>query len=325
VFSVDGSQDKVDSFTYAKVVRGSVENSIHLRVGAEWNAVPGASNQAVGVVTGVGAGPGDIVSAGTVLYSVNLRPVAVARGEVPAFRDLSIGTVGADVEQLQRFLSESKLYDGSVDGRFGAATEGAVMHWQRRANLPEDGVVRVADIIFLPRLPARIVLKPEYISRGNSLIGGEAAVTTLTDSPDFVASISAAMAADLSRGTLVSIRASQTIRWKARTGEQTANDDGTLSLHLESAESGPICETSCNQVPAGKQTSFQADAITLPHTRGLVVPVTAISTTAAGQSVVVDDSGRVIPIKVIVSAKGQSIVEGVKTGTRVRIGHGGDS
>lgn len=65
--------------TYVSVETGEVGSTIHLNAVAEWSPVPVGTNQASGIVTGVVVAPGDEVSQGSTIYTVNLRPVVHAR------------------------------------------------------------------------------------------------------------------------------------------------------------------------------------------------------------------------------------------------------
>ncbi len=57
---------------------------------------------------------------------------------------LRLDDYGADVNKLQRRLSELDFYRGPIDGVFGLQTEQAVENFQRQAGLGVDGVVGVA-------------------------------------------------------------------------------------------------------------------------------------------------------------------------------------
>ncbi|MCL6508730.1 MAG: peptidoglycan-binding protein [Bryobacteraceae bacterium] len=54
---------------------------------------------------------------------------------------LRVGSAGAAVRQLQRRLKALGFNPGNIDGRFGPATEAAVLAFQRSEGLPADGVV----------------------------------------------------------------------------------------------------------------------------------------------------------------------------------------
>lgn len=60
----------------------------------------------------------------------------------PATRPpLRLGSTGADVTLLQQKLTAAGFNPGSTDGNFGAATQTAVINFQKAKNLPADGVV----------------------------------------------------------------------------------------------------------------------------------------------------------------------------------------
>jgi peptidoglycan hydrolase-like protein with peptidoglycan-binding domain len=54
---------------------------------------------------------------------------------------LKSGSAGNDVAQLQQFLKSLGLYQGSVDGKYGPLTKGAVQQFQRSQNINSDGIV----------------------------------------------------------------------------------------------------------------------------------------------------------------------------------------
>lgn len=62
---------------------------------------------------------------------------------------LSRGSMGPDVERLQRRLAELGFYSGPIDGIFGPRTEEAVKQFQRLEPLPDTGVVDHATWIAL--------------------------------------------------------------------------------------------------------------------------------------------------------------------------------
>lgn len=63
---------------------------------------------------------GDEVKAGTVILEVSGRPMIALEGAVPAYRDLTEGDTGPDVDQLQ--LALQQLYGTPKTGKFDART-----------------------------------------------------------------------------------------------------------------------------------------------------------------------------------------------------------
>jgi peptidoglycan hydrolase-like protein with peptidoglycan-binding domain len=97
---------------------------------------------------------GQVLRQGQVLYQVNQSPVVLLYGPVPAYRDLSEGTTGADVRQLNGDLvalgyAAAAELDPSSD-YFGAETAHAVEQWQAQLGVSQTGSVSLGQVVFLP-------------------------------------------------------------------------------------------------------------------------------------------------------------------------------
>lgn len=308
------------SFTYVEVVTGEVGASINLNTVAEWAPVPVGSNLAQGVVTSVSVAPGQEVSAGAVLYSVNLRPVVVAQGDVPAFRALSSGSSGADVSQLQSFLGTLGYYAGTADGRFGNATTRAVKAWQRAMGYPTDGIVSSSDIIYIPSLPTRVSLDTDVIARGASVSGGEEVVRALPAEPAFTVPVTSSQASQMPLGTRVEITSPDGDAWEGFVVSQEPSEDQTaVVVTLEGQDGGSICGEGCELIPVTEESLLRSRIITVETQVGLIVPTAALRSDADGDLSVVDDSGEAHSVEVVTSAKGLALITGVSEGTMVRI------
>lgn len=304
--------------TLVEVTTGSVGASMPLTAVARWQPVAAGTNLAAGTVTAVAVTPGQEVGQGAVLYTVDLRPVVVARGQTPAFRALAPGVRGEDVAQLQTLLTDLGRYRGPVDGRFTAATGAAVRAWQRSLGLAPDGTVQPADVVFVTDLPARVVLDPAVVARGTRLGGGEAVLSRLPASPTFTLPVSATQADVMPAGTPVTLTAPDGTTWQAVSGARTTEADRTV-VTLDATGAEPICAAACTQLPVGPETRLAAEVVLVPETSGLRVPSAALSTQADGTVVVVDDDGRAHEVVVRASARGTSVVEGVPEGLLVRV------
>jgi hypothetical protein len=113
------------------VANGQVGRTLQFSAVAEWELEPVGVGAVRGVVTTVELDSTSSVGPGDILFTVDLRPVVVAEGVVPSFRDLSQGAKGADVAQLQVLLAGLGFYAGEVDGSFGTGVRTAVRGWQR--------------------------------------------------------------------------------------------------------------------------------------------------------------------------------------------------
>lgn len=108
-----------------------------------------------GRVTRVGLRRDRVVRPGDAVVDVDGRPQVVVAGRFPYWRDLSSGSRGRDVRQLQRLLERIGLYQDEVDGVFGPATGAALRAWQDEHGYPVDGVLRQGDLI-VADVPARV-------------------------------------------------------------------------------------------------------------------------------------------------------------------------
>ncbi|WP_245674588.1 peptidoglycan-binding protein [Herbidospora cretacea] len=109
---------------------------------------------------------GAVVRRGKRLYAVSGKSVVLLYGTMPMYRELTTGTSGRDVLQLERNLKALGYDPGTVDGDFTWSTRSAVRDWQEDRNLDETGVVgpeqvviasgavRVAEVTTEPGMPA---------------------------------------------------------------------------------------------------------------------------------------------------------------------------
>ncbi len=124
-------------YVEVEATQGEVSASVATVVNVIWPTSRAAVNQAAGVITGVSVRRGGRVAAGDALYRINERPVIVAKGRVPAFRDLKAGTMGADVRQFTALL-QAKGYLRASTRTMTSAVVGAVKAWQRRLGVEAE-------------------------------------------------------------------------------------------------------------------------------------------------------------------------------------------
>jgi peptidoglycan hydrolase-like protein with peptidoglycan-binding domain len=79
---------------------------------------------------------------GQVIMSASGRPVFVLRGAAPAFRDISPGTSGGDVRQLEEALARLGFDPGPVDGNYDQKTSLAVERMYQKAGWDAFGPTR---------------------------------------------------------------------------------------------------------------------------------------------------------------------------------------
>lgn len=110
-------------------------------------------NQAQGTVTSLSA-VGQVVSQGQVLYKVSGAPVVLLYGATPAYRSLSEGMTGADVEELNAdlvalgFVAGTELSASS--DQFTWRTEAALEKLQAALGVTENGTLSLGQAVFEP-------------------------------------------------------------------------------------------------------------------------------------------------------------------------------
>jgi hypothetical protein len=301
------------------VEEGRVGRSLQFSAVAEWPLQPLGRNGAAGVVTSVEVESGAEVSAGDVLYRVNLRPVVVAEGSVPMFRDLGLEAEGPDVAQLQGLLAGLGLFGGEVDGVFRTSTVRAVEAWQESLRVADTGTVGVGDVVFVPELPARVAFSAD-LRVGARLVEGEELVLLVPADPLFRVPLS------IEQRNLVPLSAEVEVTypegvWEGRVDRAVETpESGQLDLLLTGIAGGPLCGSDCARwVDLERRSNFRVDIVVIPETSGPVVPVAALVTDAGGQTFVEGADGARIPVEVVEASQGIVVVEGLEVGTVIRL------
>jgi peptidoglycan hydrolase-like protein with peptidoglycan-binding domain len=306
------------NFALAEVTSSSIGASVSTSVTGEWLLTPAAANRKPGTVTGIEVPTGP-ASTGDILYTVDLSPVVVATGSVPAFRNVAEGTKGPDVAQIQQMLAELGFYSGSIDGDAGAGTSAAIKRWQKASDVPVTGTIGLGDVLFVSQLPARLSLNPESITVGAQLSGGEPAVDSLSAAPRFTIQTSDGQGATVSPGTPVQIASPSGATWGAVTGIQSRDEAGQITIELTSTSGDPICGVECDEIPPTNSLALNAKLVTVPEVAGLSIPTACLTTRPDGSTFVVDENGNRRDVQVQASSGGISIIQGVAAGDQIRL------
>lgn len=313
-------------YTTVSVAHGEVGSSITLNTVARWTSSPIGVNRAPGVVTTVDIEPGAEVSQGSPIYTVDLRPVVVAQGAVPAFRPIAEGSEGPDVVQAQAMLTAKGFYGGPADGKAGRGTVRAITEWQKSLGVAPTGVIEVGDIIFVTSLPTRVALDEGVVKPGATLSGGEPVLQGLSTAPRFEVPVTSGQAAMMPEGTKVNITSPTGDTWVALAGTQQSDvETGSISVALTGEADGSICAGGCGQIPVVGEALLSSTIVTVPTAAGLVVPSAALVSDAEGNIAVITVDGERLPVTVVAAARGMSVVEGVDEGTKVRVPGEGSS
>ncbi len=270
---------------------------------------------ASGTITSIEVAEGAMVDAGAVLYRVNLRPVVVAQGTVPAFRDLAEGAVGDDVTQLQNFLVAQGLLREAT-GTFRGETTAAVRAWQASLGVERTGVVLAGDLIFAETLPA-FVVPADSVRVGSQVAVGDVVLNSVGTVPEFraVETITGGLESDKP----VQVALGGTTR-EAKVGARETTESSAVLVQLTAPDGSPLCPSPCDVIPfTTEQTLLQGFQVVVPDTTGLGVPVAAVWFRADGSPYVVDETGTEHPITIEAQGQGQAIISGVADGTTVRL------
>jgi peptidoglycan hydrolase-like protein with peptidoglycan-binding domain len=111
---------------------------------------------------------GSIVDRGQPLFKVDEQPVVELFGPLPLYRPLRVGTIGADVGQLEVNLAALGYAGLTVDDTYTAGTATAVRTWQGDLGVPPSGAVDPGQVVFTPG-PVRIT---EDVARVGDAVGG---------------------------------------------------------------------------------------------------------------------------------------------------------
>lgn len=109
----------------------------------------GDSGSGGGTITRI-ADPDATVTRGTELYRLDEKPVIALLGNIPMYRDLTVGDTGIDVKQLEKNLRALGYGGFTVDDEYSYATADAVEEWQDDLGADETGSVRTSDVVFVP-------------------------------------------------------------------------------------------------------------------------------------------------------------------------------
>ncbi|HEU0239232.1 MAG TPA: peptidoglycan-binding domain-containing protein [Mycobacterium sp.] len=173
--------------TTAPVTRGDVSDRVEISGTLGYAGNYDVRNQLPsGILTAV-AGPGAVVSRGGQLFAVSGAAVLLLYGDVPAYRDFSVGmTDGPDVRELKQNLTALGFRPGALDNHFGATTAAAIRRWQTARGVPaaeRTGHLRLGEVAFLPsalRVTQDTGLPGGRVGPGAPVLGGTTTTQVVT-------------------------------------------------------------------------------------------------------------------------------------------------
>jgi len=264
-----------------------------------------------GTITSVGIGASGTISAGQEIYAVDLSPVFVAAGAVPAFRVMQRGDTGPDVAQLRAMLG---LPTGQA---FDYATYLAVRRWQTKNNQDATGVVNFGDVIFLPQLPTRGYLADGVVV-GAQVSPGQVVVQTVQARPKIAVTDSGGTLG-LKPGMTATLGSGKTAV-TGTLGSPEGNGSNGVAYPVTAAGGLSPCDATCAAAFSITTTSQTPISVqTVPRTTGVLVPASALAVLPGGGSAVVKKKGATVPVTIVLQANGLAIVKGLAAGTTIRL------
>lgn len=296
------------------VREGTIGRALNLTATAAWQPIGEIRSARAGIVTSVAATDAILAEAAQLL-SVDLQPVVLVQGAVPAFRDLRPEVEGPDVLQLEAFLARAGFDPGDQDGDYGTQTTQAVQAWQRASEMPVTGTVPLGTVVFTPNVPARVRLGVDV---GDQVSPGDPLAEVLGPAPQFAVPVTNEQTALIPPATPVQITA-EDVTWQAQTADILVAEDGSQRLQLKGQGGAPVCADDCARVSTDRTSTWSASILLVPEVTGPVVPAAAVQTAADGRRYVITADGTEVDVQVRASADGLAQVDGVDVGTEVLI------
>ena len=233
---------------------------------------------------------GVVIIQGQTLYSIDGRPVPLLYGTQAAYRVMTTGVSGTDVQQLEHGLIALGFANSTnlvADGNFTGADAAAVKRWQAALGVPQTGTVQLGDVVFRPG-PVRVTAL--HVSAGSPLsVGGQ--IMDVTSATRVVTiPLNPALGYQVKQGNTVTIdlpdghtRVPGTVSSVStvatqQSGNSMQNPNGApqTTINVTVAPSDP------NAVPNLDQAPVTVDITTQSARNALAVPVNALLALAGG-------------------------------------------
>jgi peptidoglycan hydrolase-like protein with peptidoglycan-binding domain len=312
VSSVDPEPVDVEPVLFEVEMR-TLERVVTLGGEAQWDPLREVVSRRGGVITWQSDGL-DSVQEGTVVATIDLQPIVVAQGGVPAFRDLARSAQGADVSQLQEFLVRRGFAEFTADGVYGPSTETAVKRWQHEAGATPSGSIALGDLLWVPSLPATFRF-PAGLEIGTTLGAGDPLLEEVASTPTITLKTSQDQVNLLPVDPDVVVRY-EGLEWQGTLGPGSLTDSGVEFL-VVGPDEGPVCMNECGEIPKSGTKVVSIDVVIVPSTTGPAVPQVAIATDPSGITTVQLANGEMTRVDVLAMVDGMAVVDGIDPGQQV--------
>lgn len=299
----------------AEVVEQSIGSTTNFSVTAKAKTVPIFHNQLAGTVTFVA--DKTEFDLGDTLYAVNMVPVRVVEGALPFYRDMGQGAKGTDVQQLQGTLKKLGYLVGVADGTWGPGTTRAVKAWQKDLGTAQSGQVSLGELVAVAEFPATLLIS-EDVSFRLPLSADVLTVSLGLGDVEFQLVLTEAQAILIPQDAEVEIFYEDRV-WRAVIGETTVDVNGNFQIDLVHPDGGKPCGDECKSLPVMESMGLRSVQHLVPQTTGPAIPAAAIRTDNVGGAYVLRSDGTKLPVTVVGTSGGVSIIDGVDLGTLVTV------
>jgi hypothetical protein len=203
--SSSGAADNATATSLATIERRTLSSQAQVNGTLGYAGNYTILNNASGVVTRLPSG-GDVIEPGKPLYWVDGKPVVMLQGDTPAYRALSEGMNGPDVNELNADLVKLGYATwaelGSDADYFSAGTVYALERLQGHLGVTETGRLALGDAVFAP---GPIRMKTVTASLGGRAGPGAPIGQATTTAREVHVSLDATQQADVRVGDRVDI------------------------------------------------------------------------------------------------------------------------
>lgn len=202
--TVNGTLGYAGTYTVVVPTSGSQSSGSGQQSGSS-SSGSGSQGQPSGTFTALPA-VGQVILQGRSIYSVSGSPVALLYGSVPAYRTLSPGMTGTDVQQLNAdlvalgYASKSELDPSSTE--FNSATATALDRLQANLGLTQTGTLPLGQAVFQP---TSLLVSSVSATLGESVQPSAPVLQATSTTRQVVAQVDATQQSDVAPGAQVSI------------------------------------------------------------------------------------------------------------------------
>ncbi|MFE7197734.1 peptidoglycan-binding protein [Microbacterium oxydans] len=238
-------------------------------------ALPGRA----GTITRLPAA-GEQIGVGQAIYEVDGKPVIAMRGDRPFWRDLGLGAEkGPDVRQLEQALADLGFGKNmTIDDEFTAVTATNVKAWQKSLGVPQDGIVKLGDVVAISAASVRV----ESVTAKLGDPAGSSPLSYTSTTLRVVAKLTDAQAREILPATKVTVILPDGTEAPATV---TAVDPGGQPTEKEGETTPPTADVEFDDPTVAAGIGLRAVKVVFATSEvkdALVVPVTALVATTDG-------------------------------------------